>query len=364
LSKKIPWWQPQMTGEELSQVKEVIEANYLNEGDVTERFERAIAKMVGVKHAIGTTSGTSALFLALKAAGVKPGDEVIVPDLTFIASANAAEMAGAKVVLVDIDPRTLTISIEATKHAITSKTKAIMPVHVSGRGADMDALMALANRYRIAVVEDAAEALMSTVRGKRLGAIGIAGCLSFSPNKTITTGQGGMVLTNDDAIHNRLKELKDQGRPVRGTGGDDVHHSVGYNFKLTNLQSAIGMAQLTQLETRLERQRKTWRIYAEKLKDIPGFRLPGFRVDDGEIPQWVDAVIERRDELDQFLQSKQIGCRRFWLPLHTQAPYKLTDTSFPNSTRIGPQCIWLPTAFTTTDEDVLTVCQAIREFYS
>jgi len=353
-----------MTGEELGLVKQVIDANYLNEGDVTERFEQAIAKLVGVKHAVGTTSGTTALFLALKAAGVKAGDEVLVPDLTFIASANAVEMTGAKVVLVDIDPEMLTICPKAAKQAITAKTKAIMPVHVSGRGAHMDTIMRLAQAHNLAVIEDAAEALMSTVNGKRLGAIGIAGCLSFSPNKTITTGQGGMVLTNDDTMVGRLKELKDQGRPVRGTGGDDIHHSIGYNFKLTNLQSAIGLAQLTQLETRLERQRKTYRLYAETLRGLPGFRLPGFRVGRGEVPQWVDAVIEHRDELDKFLASKQIGCRRFWLPLHTQTPYKLTDTDFPVSTRVGPQCLWLPTAFTTTDEDVLTVCAAIREFYS
>jgi perosamine synthetase len=352
-----------MTGEELALVKETIDANYINEGDVTERFEKAIAKLVGVKHAIGSTSGTMALFMALKAAGIKHGDEVIVPDLTFIASANAAELTGAKVVLVDIDPKTLTICPDSAKRAITSKTKAIMPVHVSGRGADMDAIMKLAKAQKLAVIEDAAEALMSTVNGKRLGTIGVAGCLSFSPNKTITTGQGGMILTNDDAFAGRLKELKDQGRPVRGTGGDDIHHSIGYNFKLTNMQSAIGLAQLTKLEERLERQRRTYRIYAKELQGLPGFRLPGFRVDGGEIPQWVDAVIEKRDELDKFLQSKQIGCRRFWLPIHTQAPYKLTDTNFPNCTKVGPHCIWLPTAFTTTDEDVMTVCQAIREFY-
>ena len=169
------------------------------------------------------------------------GDEVIVPDVTFIATANAVTLTGASPVLVDIDPRTLTLDPQRTERAITTRTKAIVPVHVSGRAADLGAIMDIAQRHGLLVVEDAAEAFLSKHDGKCLGTFGIAGCFSLSPNKTVTTGQGGLVVTDDDRLHVRLRELKDQGRPVRGTGGDDAHDSVGFNFKFTNLQAAIGL---------------------------------------------------------------------------------------------------------------------------
>lgn len=351
-----------MTGQEYALVKGVLDNNYLNEGDITARFEQEVAKLVGVKHALAVTSGTSALFLSLAGLGIGPGDEVIVPDVTFIATANAARLTGARPVLVDIDPATLTLDPEAMASAITPRTKAVMPVHVSGRTANMPRILEIARAHDLVVIEDAAEAFMSAMDSKYLGTLGHAGCLSFSPNKTITTGQGGMILTNDDALCLRLRELKDHGRPVRGTGGDDIHHSVGYNFKLTNLQAAVGLGQLSSLSWRLERQKKIYRLYAESLSGLQGISLPGFRLERGETPLWTDAVVERRDEIDRRLQAKGIHCRRFWLPIHTQAPYRLPDDHFPNSTKIVPHALWLPSAFTLTDEDVLTVSESIREF--
>ncbi|HYG75743.1 MAG TPA: DegT/DnrJ/EryC1/StrS family aminotransferase [Planctomycetota bacterium] len=364
-NKKIAWWTPEITGEEAALIKEVLDANYLNDGDVTTRFEQTVAKLVGAKHGIAVTSGTSALFLSLVGVGVGAGDEVIVPDITFIATANAVTMAGAKPVLVDIDPNTLNADPAAIKKAITPKTKAIMPVHVSGRGANMNEILKIGAAHGIPVIEDAAEAFMSVATGgskKFLGTLGKAGCLSFSPNKTITTGQGGMIFTDDDQLHVRLRELKDQGRPVKGTGGDDFHNVVGYNFKFTNLQAAVGLGQLSRLTQRVERQRRTYKLYAENLAGVKGLRLPGFEVGIGETPQWVDAVVERRDELDKFLIERNVHCRRFWFPIHTQKPYKLSDAQFPVSSRVGPKCIWLPTPFNITDAEVLQVCGYIKEF--
>lgn len=362
MTRAIPWWSPETSGLERTLVAQVLDSNFLNDGDVTTRFEQEIARLVGARHAVAVTSGTTALFLALAGLGVGPGDEVIVPDVTFIATANAVVLAGAKPILVDIDPATLNMDPEAMAGAITGRTKAVMPVHVSGRSADLRAILEICRAHGLFVVEDAAEAFMSAVKGKYLGTVGHAGCLSFSPNKTITTGQGGMILTNDDGLHMRLRELKDQGRPVRGTGGDDVHHAVGYNFKLTNLQAAVGLGQLSALHHRLERQGRTYRLYAEHLAEVKGIGLPGFRLDAGEIPQWTDALVERRDELDRHLQARGVHCRRFWFPIHTQAPYRLPDDSFPNSTRVIPHALWLPSAFTLSDEDVLTVCRYVREF--
>ena len=216
--RSLPWWLPEVTGAEEALLREVLESNYLNEGEFTERFERAVARRVGAKHAVATTSGTSALFLSLAAAGVGPGDEVLVPDVTFIATANAVSLAGAKPVLVDIDPHNLCMDPAAMEAAITARTKAVVPVHISGRAGHLPRLVAVARARGLALIEDAAEALGSSLLGTSLGTYGLAGCFSFSPNKTITTGQGGMVVTDDDALVIRLRELKDQGRPVRGTG--------------------------------------------------------------------------------------------------------------------------------------------------
>jgi perosamine synthetase len=362
MSQSIPWWRPEIGPDEYPLIREVLDSNYVNDGDVTEEFARRIASLIDVKFAVMVTSGTAAITAALLALGVGPGDEVIVPDITFIATANAAVLAGAKPVLVDVNPRTLNIDPNAICRAITSRTRAIVPVHVSGRAADMQAVMQIAESKGLVVVEDAAEGFVSRNRGKYLGTIGHAGCLSFSPNKTITTGKGGAVLTNDERVYERLRELKDQGRPVRGTGGDDIHQSIGFNFKFTNLQAALGLGQLNYLQSRLERARQIYSGYASGLAGLPGISLPGFDLEHGECPQWTDALVDRRDALDRHLLARDIHCRRFWFPLHTQAPYRQTDDAFPNSTAISHQALWLPSAFSLTSAQVETVCAMIHGF--
>lgn len=362
-SSRLPWWEPRMTGGELGRLRTVIERNFLNDGPETADLERRIARLLGVRHAVCVTSGTAALFLALAAAGVGSGDEVLVPDLTFIASANAVALTGAKPVLVDIDPRTLNIDVAAASTAITDRTRAIMPVHVSGRGADMTAIRELARTRELAIVEDAAEAFRSFAHGAYLGTHGIAGCFSFSPNKTVTSGQGGAIVTNDDALHTRLRELKDQGRPVRGTGGDDPHPSVGYNFKFTDLQAAVLSAQLEALEERLDRQRDIQRAYRRGLADVAGIELLPFDLDGGEIPQWTDALADRRDELVDHLERNGAGCRRFWHPIHVQPPYRASDSRFPGTSAVAGRAVWLPSAFSLGDADIERVCGLIRTFY-
>lgn len=364
MSGRIAWWQPELGDEERERVLQVLASNYINDGDVTEEFTRAIAKLVDAKFAVGVTSGTSAIYLALVALEIGHGDEVIVPDMTFIATANAVSMTGATPILVDVDPNTLNISVAAIDAAITPRTKAVLVVHVSGRAADMEAILSICAKRGVAVVEDAAEAFCSTHKDRDLGTFGRAGCFSFSPNKVITTGQGGVVVTEDETIFHRLRELKDQGRPVRGTGGADTHDSIGFNFKLTNLQAAVGLGQLMKLSERLERIRQTYRIYHDELAEVKGIRVLPFKIDKGEQPQWIDALAERRDELDTFLAKNGAGCRRFWFPLHTQKPYRRDDSEFPNSTRLGKQAIWLPSAFQMADSDVKTVCHLIKKFYS
>lgn len=362
-SKRISWWEPKTGEEEKALLLEVLDSNFLNDGEYTTRFEKMLAELLGCKHAVAVTNGTSALFLALVGSGVGPGDEVIIPDITFIATANAVVLTGAKPVLVDVDSKTLNISPSKLEQAITSSTKAVIPAHVSGRPADMTSILSIAVKYNLIVIEDAAEALLSKLNNKCLGTFGQAGTISFSPNKTITTGQGGVVLLNDDTLEVRLRELKDQGRPVRGTGGEDTHERIGYNFKLTNLQSAIGIAQLNNLPARIVRMKQNYQQYLKRLIDIEELTLPPFKVEEGEVPQWVDVLTPRRDELVKFLEAREIFCKKFWFPMHTHKPYRMPDDNFPNSTRLAAQAFWLPSCFSLTDADVDLVCSHIREFF-
>jgi perosamine synthetase len=361
VNPKLDFWTPQFGAEEKALVAGVIDTGFLNDGEVTAQFERRTAQLLGCRHIVATTSGTSAIFLALAGIGVGAGDEVIVPDVTFIATANAVTLTGAKPVLVDVDAQKLTLDSQGVERAITPRTKAIVPVHVSGRAADMDGLLDIARRHSLLVVEDAAEAFLSKHQGRALGTFGVAGCFSLSPNKTVTSGQGGLIATNDDQLHVRLRELKDQGRPGRGTGGDDAHNSIGYNFKFTNLQAAVGLGQLCDLSRRLERMRAIYRGYAEGLRGVRGISILPFCIEGGEVPQWTDVLVEHRDELYDQLVARGIRGRRFWHPLHTQVPYRAADGRFPNSTKLVPHAMWLPSAFTLSEADVAAVCREIRE---
>src|SRR5436190_6044358 len=363
VTSRIPRWQPKTGDEERDMVLRVLASNYLNDGDVTTDFERRMAAVLGSRHAVAVTSGTTAIFLALMAVGVRSGDEVVVPDVTFIATANAVTLAGATPVFVDVDPHTLTMDPDRFEQAITGKTKAVVPVHVSWRAAAIERILEIAAGPDIAVVEDAAEALRSRHRGRCLGTFGRAGCFSFSPNKTITTGQGGLIVTDDEALVVRLRELKDQGRPIRGTGGNDVHASIGFNFKLTNLQAAVGIAQLARLNGRADRLKKIYRGYRDGLAGIEPVHLLPFDVDGGETPQWIDALVDDRDRLVEHLKTAGIDCRPFWFPIHTQQPYRQPDQAFPHAIQVASRALWLPSAFSMTDDDVATVGRRIREFY-
>lgn len=359
--RKIPWWLPEIGPSEERYILKVLRSHFPNQGKLTVLLEEKLAKLLGMKYAVMTTSGTAALFLSLYALGVRSGDEVIVPDVTFIASANAVRLCGAKPVLVDVDPTTVTISPEACKAAITLRTKAIMPVHVSGRGADMREILKIAKKHKLAVVEDAAEGLLSKYQGKYLGTFGDAGCFSLSANKTITSGQGGFIVTNREDVFRRVREIKNQGIFDRGTGGDDVHPSVGFNFRYTDIQAAVALGQLSYLSRRVKRMRRTYELYRTYLKNVPG--LTFFDISRGTVPQWTDVIVEERNRLDTYLREQGIDCRRFWHPLHQQEPYKGPDKKFPVSTAILPKALWLPSAFTLSDKDVKFVCEAIISFY-
>lgn len=360
-AKVYPWWEPKFDSDEAERVTAVIASGMVNDGAITREFERKIAELTGAAHAVAVGNCTTALTLSLLAHGVGHGDEVIVPALTYVATANAARMAGATVVFVDVgdDGNINPALVEA---AVTAKTKAIIPVHISGRPAKMAEIMDIAARRRLVVIEDAAEALGSAYKGKALGTHGHAGCFSFSPMKTITTGQGGMIVTNDAALHDRLRELKDQGRLHGGTGGDDEHPTFGINAKLTNVHAAIGLAQLARLEERLEHQRMLARVYGEELGDIAGIVVGAFDLADGAVPQWADVQLRRRDDLCDVLEAASMHCRKFWFPVPSQKPYGGDDSAFPVARRVSAESLWLPSALTLSEEDIRAVCGAIKEW--
>lgn len=363
----IPWYGPEMTGGERDLLARVIESNHPNQGSMTAELETKIAALLNVKHAIATTSGTVAMFLALKALGIGPGDEVIVPDITFIATANAVRLTGAAVVLADVDPTRLTLDPAAFERAITPRTRAVMPVHVTGRAADMNTILEIARKKNISVVEDAAEAFASKYQGAYLGTLGSAGCFSFSAMKIVTSGQGGMVVTNDDAFALAMRGVRNHGITGRGTGGDDLHPSLGFNFKFTDVQAAFLLAQLEALPTRIESSRRRHVIYRDALRGLDRVSLYPFDLENGELPLWTDVALDdqvTRDALEATLKHDGMECRRYWHPIHRQAPYKDTDEAYPNAVNGSYRSLWLPSAFFLRDEDVHRVCDAIRAFFN
>ena len=290
----IAWFGPHLTGRELDRLRDVLDRQYVNDGPLAREFERRLAAFVGTRHAVAVTSGTAAIALSLMAAGIGPGDEVLVPDLTFIATANAVRMAGADVKLVDVEPVRFGVDPDAVEAAIGPRTRALVTVDVNGRGADYTRLEPICQKAGLVLICDAAEALGSRFAGKMLGSFGLAGCFSFSANKTITAGQGGMIVTDNDALHDRLRELKDQGRRKGGTGGDDDHPVLGFNFKFTDLQAAVALPQFDEIEDRLEAAARRDRAYAERLGNQPGLSLPPFS-EPGEVRQWTDVLVDDRE---------------------------------------------------------------------
>lgn len=357
---EIPWFDPVMTGAELGNLAGVLDRNFLNDGPLTRAFERKVADRTSVPYAVAVTSGTAAIALALMAKGVGPGDEVIVPDLTFVATANAVRLAGATVVLADVELDRFALLPQSVVERITPRTRAVVPVDVNGRGADYRWLEPFCRQHGLALICDAAEAFGSAFDGRPLGSFGDAACFSFSPNKTVTTGQGGMIVTRHEDVYHRLLELKDQGRRQRGTGGDDLHPVMGFNFKFTDLQAAVGLAQLEALDARLAQARRRDRWYNDALDGLPGLTLPGRAEESGEVRQWADVLIERREDVRRAFDERGIGARAFWFPLHRQAPYWTADDAFPNAEIVSDRGLWLPSHFDLTEDAVGRVTEAIR----
>jgi perosamine synthetase len=362
---QVPVAEPSLGGREREYVSECIESNWISsKGKYVERFEREFASLVGVPHALTTSSGTTALHVALAALGVGPGDEVIVPDMTFVATANAVTYCGAKPVLVDVDPGTWTLDPAKTEDALTEHTRGMIPVHLYGHPADMDPLLRIAQRHGLFVLEDCAEALGARYRSAVAGSLGTAACFSFYGNKTVTTGEGGMLVTRDEALHRKARMLRDHGMsPDRRY----YHPVVGFNYRLTNLQAAVGVAQLERIEQIFARKARIDALYREQLAPVRGLVMPPHASWARPVCWLFSMLVEpeafgcERSELQAHLEQKGIGCRSLFHPLHQQPPY-LDGRSFPVSESLSRRGLSLPSAVTLPDRTIEYICGLIRSY--
>lgn len=360
---RVPIAEPSLLGRELEYVTDCIATNWISSrGKYVDRFEAEFARLCGTRFAISTSSGTTALHLALVALGVGAGDEVIVPDLTFIATANAVSYCGARPVLVDVDADSWTLSPAAVEAAITPRTRGIIPVHLYGHPAEMDALAAIASRHALFVLEDCAESLGARYRGRTVGSLGTLACFSFYGNKTLTTGEGGMLVTDDETLHRRARMLRDHGMSAERRY---FHPEIGFNYRLTNLQAAIGVAQLERIDEIFARKAEIDAAYRRELGIVRGIRLPPC-ADWAEPVCWLFSVLVEegfalsRDRLMEELEARQLGCRPLFHPLHEQPPYR-QEGEFPVSRALAQRGLSLPSAVTLPRRAVQHVCRVIAE---
>jgi perosamine synthetase len=359
----IPVAEPVFGAREREYVLECLETGWISgSGRFVDEFEREFAHFCGVRHAISVTNGTVALHVVLVALGLGPGDEVIVPDLTYIASANVVTYCGAKVVLADVHPDTWCLDPWDVARKVTPATRAIMPVHLYGHPVDMDPVLETAARHNLHVVEDAAEAHGAEYKGRRVGGLGTVGTFSFYGNKIITTGEGGMVTTNDDELAARIRLLKGQGMDPNRRYWFPV---VGFNYRMTNIQAAIGLAQLERVDWFIARRREVAQAYEHYLTGA-GVVLP-------HQEEWARSVFwlygicvpedVNRELVMQDLAVAGIETRPFFVPMHASPPYLEADgdTRYPVSAAVGSTGISLPSSATLTDEQVAVISQTLRD---
>jgi perosamine synthetase len=357
----IPVYRPWITDKERRYVEEAVASTWISsKGAFIDRFERDFAAYVGARHGITAANGTVALHLAFVALGIGPGDEVIVPTLTYVASVNAIAYTGATPVFVDSDAEHWGLDPNAVERAVTPRTKAIEVVHLYGYPADMDPLIEIADRHGLALVEDAAEAHGAEYKGRRVGSIGTIAAFSFFGNKIVTTGEGGMVLTDNPALAERARHLRGQGVSPTRTYWHDV---IGFNYRLTNVAAAIGCAQLERIDETLAAKARLARLYRHHLAGVDGVALQ----DDAPWAKpvyWMNCILvdaSVRDQLREFLAREGVETRPFFYPAHTLPMYE-RDERFPVAERLAASGINLPSHPTLTEDEVARICSLIRRF--
>ena len=368
---RLPVAEPLLSGNELRYVSECVLTNWISSaGSFVTRFEQMFAEFCEVKHAITVSNGTVALHLALVVLGIGAGDEVIVPSLTFAATANAVLYTGAKPVFADSHPNTWTINPSSIAELITPRTRAIIPVHLYGHPADMDPIMELARRHNLWVIEDAAEAHGARYKGRRVGSIGDIGCFSFYGNKIITTGEGGMLTLNNPSWNEKARILRDHGMDKNKRYW---HPVIGYNYRLTNIQAAIGVAQMEQIETILQKKQEIADLYTSQLKEVPGIVIPP-SADWANPVCWLYSVLVEeddtklsRDEVITLLNKKGVDARPFFFPLTKMPPYEHLSGNAkpcPVAENLSASGLSLPSSAKLTNQDVVNVSHRLKEVLS
>ena len=361
MTSYVPQMEPLVTEADAEAVQRYLRSGgWLTEFRETRSFEKAICDFTGTRFCVAAPSGTLALFLALKACGIGSGDEVIVPDLTMAASATAVLLAGGKVVFADIEPRTLCLDLDQTERLISARTKAVMFVSLNGRApSGLAGFVARCRARGVTVIEDAAQSLGSFHDGRHLGTIGDCGCFSFSSQKIVTTGQGGAVITDNEELYRQMNLLRDFGRLA---GGSDHYLSVGWNLKFTDLQAVIGIEQMRRLPALVDRKRKIFALYRQRLAGIQAIEI--LRTDlAGVTPWFVDALVDKnmKRPLMEFLHQNGVGSREIYPALHAEPAFAM-EGPFPVASEMSGRGLWLPSSLKLTDEQVERVCGLIRRF--
>lgn len=359
----IPISEPLLSGNELAYVNDCVRSGWVSSlGKYIPEFEQGFADFCGVRHGIAVSNGTAALHLALVALGIGPGDEVIIPTLTFIATANAVRYTGATPVFADSEAETWNLDPQDVACRITPHTRAIIPVHIYGHPANMAPILDLAKQHNLHVIEDAAEAHGARYQGKRVGSLGEINAFSFYGNKIITTGEGGLLTTDEDALAEKVRFLRDHAMSPEKRYW---HTEVGFNYRMTNLQAALGVAQMERIEEFIARKRWIAESYNQGLREVAAIRLPP------EAPwatsvYWMYSILLNkdfplsRDEVMARLRQQNIDSRPFFYPIHVQPPYQ-ADISLPVAENLSRRGINLPSAVTLSEEDIQRIVQAIRE---
>jgi len=362
----IPVAQPSFGVKEKQYLKSTIDSGWISsKGEFIEKFENAFAKKYKVGYAIAVSNGTAALHLALKALDIGQGDEVIVPNFTFISSANAIIHAGAKPVFVDVEKETWNIDPQDIERKITPKTKAILPVHLYGHPANMDSVMKIARKNNLKVIEDCAESQGAKANGSFVGSIGDIGCFSFFGNKIMTTGEGGMCTTNSKKLAEKIRILRSHGMDPKKR----YHHPVvGFNYRMTNMQAAVGLGQLESVDKFIAKRDKIKIAYEKNLRGL----IKSQKIQTTPKATWASPVCwfysilvakNKRDSLMKFLEKNGIETRPFFPPITTQEAYKqYAKTKTPVSEDLAKRGINLPTYFGLKNRDVEKICKLIKEF--
>jgi len=357
---KVVQFKPHLDLSDYESIKDSFVNNWVTEGPKSKLFVEKLCKLMGVKYGVLAPNGTLALYLALRAMGIGKNDEVIIPNFTFIASANAVEMVGATPIFCDIK-EDLQIDIDTCKELISEKTKAIMPVHIYGMASNMDEVVTFATEYKLKIIEDAAQGIGVKWKNRHVGTFGSTGCFSFFADKTITTGEGGFVCTNDKTIYTKLQLLRNQGRIHRGTF---IHDDIGYNFRMTDIQSSVGLNQLKKLPYIITQKKTILDLYNVELGGMEGISIVKPDLNSTHIPFRVALIVDGGSkELMNYLGENDIEVRTFFYPLNEQYFYKKNKSSLtPITTQMFNEGICLPSYPTITPEEIKYVCQKIKEY--